>query len=138
MSVRGHAFITRAGSSNTAPRRGNIHHLHWISRNPFEVRPIHAIVQTRTLVKSHEENNEKPAPAPTAAPPDPTKIDLAFAAYQRGQYVTALREAMNRLDASKTDAPTDAAAKGKQMRFLAARGFSADAIRRVVAGHEED
>ena len=40
--------------------------------------------------------------------------------------------------ASKTDAPTDTAAKGKQMRFLAARGFSADAIRRVVAGHEDD
>ena len=47
------------------------------------------------------------APAAPAAstPPDPAKIDLAFAAYQRGRYVTALKEAMIRLDASKTDAP---------------------------------
>ena len=32
----------------------------------------------------------------------------------------------------------DAAGKAKQMRFLAARGFGADAIRRVVAGAEDD
>ena len=30
----------------------------------------------------------------------------------------------------------DAAGRAKQMRFLAARGFSADVVRRVVAGHE--
>jgi regulatory protein len=30
------------------------------------------------------------------------------------------------------DAPKDAAARAKQMRFLAARGFASDAIRRVV------
>ena len=37
---------------------------------------------------------------------------------------------------SKTDADTSSAAKAKQMRFLAARGFGADAIRRVVSGCE--
>lgn len=32
----------------------------------------------------------------------------------------------------------DAAGRAKQMRFLAARGFGADAIRRVVSGADED
>ena len=35
-------------------------------------------------------------------------------------------------------APQDALERGKQMRFLAARGFSGDVIRRVVAGADED
>ncbi len=35
-------------------------------------------------------------------------------------------------------APTTAAERGKQMRFLAARGFGGDAIRRVVSQAEED
>lgn len=34
--------------------------------------------------------------------------------------------------------PTDAAERGKQMRFLASRGFGGDAIHRVVAGSNED
>ena len=34
--------------------------------------------------------------------------------------------------------PIDAAERGKQMRFLMARGFGAEAIRRVVGGSEED
>ena len=34
--------------------------------------------------------------------------------------------------------PTDAAERAKQMRFLAARGFGGEAIRRVVAGADED
>jgi regulatory protein len=39
----------------------------------------------------------------------------------------------------KFDAPpADAVERGKQMRFLAARGFGTDAIRRVVAGADED
>jgi regulatory protein len=33
---------------------------------------------------------------------------------------------------------TDLAARAKQMRFLAARGFAADVIRRVVGGRDED
>ena len=32
----------------------------------------------------------------------------------------------------------DAAERGKQMRFLAARGFGGDAIRKVVSGGDED
>jgi regulatory protein len=32
----------------------------------------------------------------------------------------------------------DAAERGKQMRFLMARGFGAEAIRRVIGGSEED
>ena len=35
-------------------------------------------------------------------------------------------------------APTDAAERAKQMRFLAARGFGGEAIRRVVAGADDD
>ena len=35
-------------------------------------------------------------------------------------------------------AALDAAGRAKQMRFLAARGFCGDVIRRVVAGSEED
>jgi regulatory protein len=34
--------------------------------------------------------------------------------------------------------PIDAAERGKQMRFLMARGFGAEAIRRVIGGSEED
>ena len=34
--------------------------------------------------------------------------------------------------------PADAAERGRQMRFLASRGFGTDAIRRVVSGGDED
>ncbi|MCY1376022.1 hypothetical protein D9M69_634780 [compost metagenome] len=34
--------------------------------------------------------------------------------------------------------PADAAERGRQMRFLALRGFGTDAIRRVVSGGDED
>jgi regulatory protein len=34
--------------------------------------------------------------------------------------------------------PTDAAERGKQMRFLASRGFGGDAIRKVVSGGGDD
>jgi regulatory protein len=34
--------------------------------------------------------------------------------------------------------PADAAARGKQMRFLASRGFGGDTIHKVVAGADED
>ncbi len=35
-------------------------------------------------------------------------------------------------------APQDAAERGKQMRFLASRGFGAEILRRVVAGSDEE
>ena len=39
----------------------------------------------------------------------------------------------------KYDAPpADAAERARQMRFLAQRGFSAEVVRRVVAGRDED
>jgi len=71
----------------------------------------------------------------------------------KGIDAEAVAEAMNGLKAtelerarevwrkkfdSKTDAATSPADKAKQMRFLAARGFGADAIRRVVARRDED
>lgn len=34
--------------------------------------------------------------------------------------------------------PADAAERGKQMRFLAARGFGGEVIRRVVGGRDDD
>ncbi|MEY5097564.1 MAG: hypothetical protein RJA36_283 [Pseudomonadota bacterium] len=34
--------------------------------------------------------------------------------------------------------PADAAERAKQMRFLAARGFSSDAVRRVIEGADEE
>ena len=42
-----------------------------------------------------------PAPQPPGAPPP----DLAFAAFQRGYFVTALREATKRIDANPDDGP---------------------------------
>jgi regulatory protein len=48
------------------------------------------------------------------------------------------REVWRKKFDSKTDAGSTPADKAKQMRFLAARGFGADAIRRVVSGREDD
>jgi len=48
------------------------------------------------------------------------------------------REVWRRKFDSKTDVGTSPADKAKQMRFLAARGFGADAIRRVVSGRQDD
>ena len=49
------------------------------------------------------------------------------------------RELWQRKFAAKSDGQTlDRAAQTKQMRFLAARGFSGDVIRRVMAGGDDD
>ena len=48
------------------------------------------------------------------------------------------REVWRKKFNSKTDAGTTPADRAKQMRFLAARGFGADAIRRVVSGGRVD
>ncbi len=49
------------------------------------------------------------------------------------------RELWQRKFAAKSDGqPPDRAAQAKQMRFLAARGFSGDVIRRVLAGPQND
>jgi regulatory protein len=52
--------------------------------------------------------------------------------------VERAREVWRKKFDSKTDAGTTPADRAKQMRFLAARGFGADAIRRVVSGRGED
>jgi regulatory protein len=53
----------------------------------------------------------------------------------RGTEVERAREVWRK----KFGAPAaDTAGRAKQMRFLAARGFGADAIRRVVSGADED
>ncbi len=52
--------------------------------------------------------------------------------------VERAREVWRKKFDSKTDAGTTPADRAKQMRFLAARGFAADAIRRVVSGREDD
>lgn len=68
----------------------------------------------------------------------------------KGLAPEAVAEAVNGLKASEVDRArevwrrkfgepaADAAARGKQMRFLAARGFGAEAIRRVVSQMDED
>ena len=68
----------------------------------------------------------------------------------KGLAPEAVAEAVNGLKASEVDRArevwrrkfgepaADAAARGKQMRFLAARGFGAEAIRRVVSQSEDE
>ena len=48
------------------------------------------------------------------------------------------REVWRKKFDSKTDAGSSPADKAKQMRFLAARGFGADAIRRVMSKGDDD
>ena len=48
------------------------------------------------------------------------------------------REVWRKKFDSKTDAGSTPADRAKQMRFLAARGFGSDAIRRVVSGRGND
>ena len=52
--------------------------------------------------------------------------------------VERAREVWRKKFDSKTDAGISPSDKAKQMRFLAARGFGADAIRRVVSGRGDE
>ncbi len=52
--------------------------------------------------------------------------------------VERAREVWRKKFDGKTDADISPTDKGKQMRFLAARGFGSDAIRRVVSGRGDD
>jgi regulatory protein len=68
----------------------------------------------------------------------------------KGLDADAVAEAVNRLRASEVERarevwrkkfgtpPVDASERGKQMRFLASRGFGGDVIHRVVSGGDED
>ena len=69
---------------------------------------------------------------------------------QKGLEPEAVAIAVDRLRASEVERarevwrkkfgqpPVDASERGKQMRFLAGRGFGGDAIRRVVSGSGDD
>lgn len=64
---------------------------------------------------------------------DTEKVQLALAGLKATELERA-REVWRR----KFDAlPADAAERGKQARFLAARGFDGDVVRRVLSGHGE-
>ncbi len=75
---------------------------------------------------------------------------IKYELLNKGLSTDAVAEAVNGLKSSeleraqnvwrkKFDAPApDAAARAKQMRFLAARGFGGDVIRRVVSQAEND
>ena len=65
---------------------------------------------------------------------DPAAVAQAVAEL-RGTEVERAREVWRKKFGQP---PIDAAERGKQMRFLMARGFGAEAIRRVVGGSEED
>jgi len=68
----------------------------------------------------------------------------------KGLEPEAVAEAVDRLRASEVERarevwrkkfgtpPANASERGKQMRFLASRGFGGDAIHRVVSGGDED
>lgn len=68
----------------------------------------------------------------------------------KGLPAEAVAQAVDALRGTETDrarevwrkkfgrAPADLAERAKQMRFLAARGFGGEAIRRVVAGADDD
>ena len=68
----------------------------------------------------------------------------------KGLEPEAVAEAVSQLSTTEVDrarevwrkkfgnAPADATERAKQMRFLATRGFGGDAIRKVVAGLDED
>ena len=61
---------------------------------------------------------------------------VALAVLQlRGSEVERAREVWRKKFGT---APTDAAERGKQMRFLASRGFGGDTIHKVVSGGEDD
>ena len=75
---------------------------------------------------------------------------IKYELLNKGLGAEAVAEAVNRLKGSeleraqviwrkKFDGPApDAAARAKQMRFLAARGFGGDVIRRVLSQADED
>ena len=73
---------------------------------------------------------------------DPQAVSDAVASLKATELARA-REVWRKKFGAKSDeasdgAAADAAERGKQMRFLAARGFGGDVIRRVVSGAVED
>jgi regulatory protein len=69
---------------------------------------------------------------------DPQAVTDAVASLKATELSRA-REVWRKKFGTKSDGvTTDAAERGKQMRFLVARGFGGDVIRRVVSGAVED
>src|SRR5512133_2222417 len=64
----------------------------------------------------------------------PEAIEAALAGLQASEHARALALWQKKFG----EVPADAQVAAKQMRFLAARGFGADAIRRVVGGRTDD
>ena len=87
----------------------------------------------------------KPMPAPPAPERAPIQKDSAVTAPTE-----AVAEAVQALRGSELERareiwrkkfgrqPVDAAERGKQMRFLASRGFGGDTIHKVVSGAEDE
>lgn len=65
---------------------------------------------------------------------DPAAVAVAVTGLQATEHERALAVWRKKFGAP----PVDAHAAAKQMRFLASRGFSADVIRRVVLGANDD
>jgi regulatory protein len=64
---------------------------------------------------------------------DAEKVQLALAGLKASELERARDVWRRKFDAL----PADAAERGKQARFLAARGFDGDVVRRVLSGHGE-
>jgi regulatory protein len=64
---------------------------------------------------------------------DAERVALAMASLQASELERALQVWRKKFG----EAPRDAAARAKQARFLAARGFGGDVIRRVLRIHED-
>jgi regulatory protein len=64
---------------------------------------------------------------------DTEKVQVALAGLKASELERASEVWRRRFDAL----PADAAERGKQARFLAARGFDGDVVRRVLSGHGE-
>ena len=65
---------------------------------------------------------------------DPVAVNEALAGLQATERARALEVWRKKFG----EPPVDAQAAAKQMRFLAARGFGGDVIRRIVAGGSDD
>jgi regulatory protein len=64
---------------------------------------------------------------------DTEKVQLALAGLKATELERARQVWRRKFDAF----PADAAERGKQARFLAARGFDGEVVRRVLSGHGE-
>ena len=69
---------------------------------------------------------------------DPQAVTDAVASLKATELARAREVWRKKFDAKSDGVAADAAERGKQMRFLAARGFGGDVIRRVVSGAADD